>query len=253
MVAAMPRPKATTIAAIGASAVLVATHAAPTLTNVDIVRRSLFPGLSGVGAPGHVALTFDDGPDRDSTPAFLDALERLGWKATFFMLGSMVERSPALAAEVAAAGHEVAVHGHAHRSEMFRTVRAIDRDLARAVDTISAGTGRELHWFRPPYGTLSAGGVLAARRQALRTVLWSTWGRDWRADATPSTVVADIAEHLGPGATVLLHDSDCTSAPGAWRSALGALGPLSELFASRGLKVGPLAEHWLAPASGRRA
>jgi peptidoglycan/xylan/chitin deacetylase (PgdA/CDA1 family) len=150
---------------------------------------------------------------------------------------------------VAAAGHEIAVHGYAHRSQLFRTPAAIAGDLARAVDTVSAATGRPLRWFRPPYGTLSAGGVIAARRLGLRTVLWSTWGRDWRAEATPRTVVADVARHLGPGATVLLHDSDCTSAPKAWRSTLGALEPLAELFASRRLEVGSLGEHDLGGAA----
>ena len=235
------------MAVAGVSAAAV--HAAPALSNVDVLRRSFLPGLSGVGDPGHVALTFDDGPQPESTPAFLDALDRLGWRATFFMLGSMVDRAPGLAAEVAAAGHEVAVHGYAHRSEMFRIYPAIAADLRRAVGTIAAATDREQRWFRPPYGTLSAGGVLAARRQRLRTVLWSTWGRDWRAEATPQTVVDDVARHLAPGATVLLHDSDCTSAPGAWRSALGALEPLAELFESRGLAVGPLADHGLCTAT----
>jgi peptidoglycan/xylan/chitin deacetylase (PgdA/CDA1 family) len=235
------------LALAGASAAIAA-HAAPALSNVDVLRRRLLPGLSGLGSPGHVALTFDDGPQPESTPAFLEALDRLGWKATFFMLGSMVDRAPALAAEVAAAGHEVAVHGYEHRSEMFRVYPAIAADLARAVDSVSAATGRGQEWFRPPYGTLSAGGVIAARRQGLRTVLWSTWGRDWRAEATPRTVVADVERHLGPGATVLLHDSDCTSAPNAWRSALGALDPLAELFAARGLTVGPLGDHGLGPS-----
>jgi peptidoglycan/xylan/chitin deacetylase (PgdA/CDA1 family) len=237
-----------TALAVGATSAALAAHAVPALTNVDVVRRRLFPGLSGVGAAGHVAVTFDDGPQPESTPAFLDALDRLGWRVTFFMLGSMVERSPSLAAEVAAAGHEVGVHGYVHRSEMFRTPAAIAADLARAVDTIGAATGRDLLWFRPPYGTLSAGGVAAARRARLRPVLWSTWGRDWRAEATPATVVADVAAHLGPGATVLLHDSDCTSAPGSWRSALAALEPLAELFAARGLAPGALGEHGLVPA-----
>jgi len=192
-----------------------------------------------------VALTFDDGPDPRSTPVFLEALDRLGWRATFFMLGSMVERAPSLAAEVAAAGHEVAVHGYRHRSELLRLPRAVAHDLVRSVDVISSATGREPRWFRPPYGSLSAGGVLAARRHGLRSVLWTTWGRDWRAEATPATVVADVARHLGPGATVLLHDSDCTSAPGSWRSALGALDPLEELFSGCGLAVGTLADHGL--------
>jgi len=213
------------------------------VSNIDVVRRRTLPGLAGVGAPGHVALTFDDGPDPKSTPAFLEALDGLGWKATFFLLGSMVERAPTLAAEVADAGHEIAVHGHEHRSQLFRRGRVVADDLARALDTIASHTGVAPLWFRPPYGTLSAGGVLAARRHRLRTVLWTTWGRDWRAEATPSTVTADVARHLGPGGTVLLHDSDCTSAPGSWRSALGALPGLAELFCERGLAVGPLSEH----------
>jgi len=244
--ARMGRARTAVVVGAGVGTALAAVaHAAPALSNVDAVRRWLLPGLSGVGAPGHVALTFDDGPQPDSTPRFLEALDRLGWRATFFMLGSMVQRAPTLAAEVVAAGHEVAVHGYHHRSEMFRVYPDIAADLSRAVDTIASATDRDPHWFRPPYGTLAGGGVIAARRQGLRTVLWSTWGRDWRAQATPDTVVADVARNLGPGATVLLHDSDCTSAPGAWRSALGALDPLAELFASRGLTVGPLAEHGL--------
>jgi hypothetical protein len=85
--------------------------------------------------------------------------------------------------------------------------------------------------------------LVAARRAELRTVLWTAWGRDWREEATPDTVVNDVRRGLVPGATVLLHDSDCTSAPGAWKSALGALPLLAELFEQRGLSVGPLRDH----------
>ncbi|MEA2932407.1 MAG: peptidoglycan-N-acetylglucosamine deacetylase [Actinomycetota bacterium] len=237
------------LAAAGAGGAL-AVHALPGLSNVDVIRRRMLPALSGVGSPTHVALTFDDGPQPESTPAFLAALDRLGWRVTFFMLGSMVDRAPALAAEVAAAGHEVAVHGYDHRSELLRRPRAVADDLARAVDAVSAVAAAPPVWFRPPYGSLSAAGVMAARRHRLRPVLWTTWGRDWRADATPRSVVDDVARHLGPGATVLLHDSDCTSAPGAWRSALGALDDLGELFAARGLTVGPLSGHGLASGTG---
>lgn len=234
--------------ALAGTAGLLGAHALPGLSNVDMVRRRFLPRLSGLGHLNHVALTFDDGPQSESTPAFLAALDRLGWKATFFMLGSMVERAPSLAAEVAAAGHEIAVHGYRHRSQLLRAPREVADDLARAVDVISDATARQPVWFRPPYGSLSTGGVVAARRLHLRTVLWSSWGRDWRAEASPSSVVADVDKDLGPGATVLLHDSDCTSAPGSWRSALGALDPLGELFAARGLAVGTLADHGIPAA-----
>jgi peptidoglycan/xylan/chitin deacetylase (PgdA/CDA1 family) len=222
-------------------------HAAPMVTCVASVRRRWLPALAGVGRPGHVALSFDDGPDPASTPAFLDALDGLGWRATFFMLGSMVRRAPALAAEVASAGHEVAVHGDQHRSHLWRSPRDVATDLERAAAVVAEATGRQPGWFRPPYGELSTWSLVAACRQGLRPVLWTTWGRDWRARATPGTVVADVGRHLAPGATVLLHDSDCTSAPGSWRSTLGSLPALADLFAARGLEAGPVGDHASAP------
>src|SRR5690242_3354222 len=99
---------------------LAVSHAGPGVTAISQVRRRFFPRLAGQGQPGHVALTFDDGPDPAWTPAFLEVLATRQVRATFFMLGSMVARDPGLAAEVAAAGHEVAVHGWAHRYTVLR-------------------------------------------------------------------------------------------------------------------------------------
>src|SRR5919204_6378424 len=67
---------------------------------------------------GAVALTFDDGPHPEGTPAALEALAATGARATFFLVGEQVERNPALAAEIAAAGHGVASHGHVHRNQL---------------------------------------------------------------------------------------------------------------------------------------
>jgi peptidoglycan/xylan/chitin deacetylase (PgdA/CDA1 family) len=194
--------------------------------------------------PDHVAVTFDDGPDAASTPVFIEALADLDWKATFFMLGSMVDAHRSIAAEVVAAGHEVGVHGYAHRSHALRGPRAVVDDVVRARDVIADATGVAPRWFRPPYGTMSVGTLRAARAAGLRTVLWTTWGRDWRAEATGESVVDDVCANLGAGATVLLHDSDCTSAPESWRSTLEALPVLAQRFAAAGLRPGPLADHF---------
>ncbi|MHB1855374.1 MAG: polysaccharide deacetylase family protein, partial [Acidimicrobiales bacterium] len=229
-----PPPQLAWLAAATAGAGAVLAQTAPALTAVPVVRRAIFPRLTGLGRPDHVALTFDDGPDPASTPQFLAELDRLGWKATFFMLGSMARRSGGLAAEVAAAGHEVAVHGDVHLSQVWRTPSAVIDDARRARDTLAELTGTTPAWMRPPYGTLSGAGPEAARRAGLELVLWTAWGRDWRAEATPSSVTADIGTDMVPGGTVLLHDSDCTSAPGAWRSALGSLARLADVWAGRG-------------------
>jgi peptidoglycan/xylan/chitin deacetylase (PgdA/CDA1 family) len=79
-------------------------HGGPGITAIGPVRRRLFRRLAGYGSAGHVALTFDDGPDPRSTPGFLDLLSRRDVQATFFMLGSMVAAAPGLAGETAAAG-----------------------------------------------------------------------------------------------------------------------------------------------------
>jgi len=203
------------------------------------------PELSGIGDSRRVALTFDDGPDRTSTPRLLNELDRLGWQATFFMLGSMVEANPSIAAEVAAAGHEVAVHGYWHRTHLVRTVQDVRDDVARSTDIVAIATDTAPRWFRPPYGSIAWGTVAAVQHAGLQLVLWTSWGRDWRDSATPATVAADVRRTLVPGGTVLLHDSDCTSAPGAWQSALGALRLLQPLFAEHRLVPGPLADHGL--------
>ena len=87
------------------------------------------------------------------------------------------------------------------------------------------------------------GALRGARQAGLRTVLWTTWGRDWRKEATPQSVTDDVLRRYVSGGTVLLHDSDCESYPGSWRSALGALPMLADELAARGLQVGTVGEH----------
>jgi peptidoglycan/xylan/chitin deacetylase (PgdA/CDA1 family) len=220
-------------------------HAGPGITAIAPVRRRLFPRLAGLGQPDHVALTFDDGPDPASTPAFLDLLAARRLHATFFLLGSMVAKAPELAADIADAGHEVGVHGWAHQYTILRGPRAVADDIARATDAVAAASGTQPRFYRPPYGVLSAGALAAARAQGLTPVLWTCCGREWAAGATASSVYATLAKDLSPGGTVLLHDSDCTSPAGAAVAALGALPQLLDDCAERGLRVGPLADHGL--------
>lgn len=223
-----------------------ALHTAPSLVALSSIGRHIAPSLAGVGDRGHVALTFDDGPDPSSTPAVLEALDAAGWRATFFMLGEMVRKSPALAAEVVAAGHEVAVHGDRHRTLLRLGPRTTHDDIQRAADEIASATGVVARWYRPPFGTLSVGGLLAARKLGLQVVLWTAWGRDWRAEATGASVADDVLDGFVDGGTVLLHDSDCTSAPECWRSTLDSFPLLGKGFADRGLVVGPVGEHGIA-------
>jgi peptidoglycan-N-acetylglucosamine deacetylase len=230
---------------LAASALLAATHAAPMITGIAPLRRAVWPGLAGKGWPDHVALTFDDGPDPQSTPQFLDLLARRKITATFFLLGQMLVDAPDVARRMVDEGHEVAIHGWTHRNHLRVPPGQVYDEMARTHDLITSVTGKRVQWFRPPYGVMTAGDVVAGKRLGLTPVLWTTWGRDWEARATPERVLATVTPALRGGGTVLLHDSDCTSAPGSWRNTLGALDGLIDLIEDAGQTVGPLREHGL--------
>ncbi len=227
-----------------AALAVLAAHGGPAATWLPGLRQACFPGLAGLGRPDHVALTFDDGPDPHSTPWFLEGLEACAVKATFFVLGQSVRRYPGLAGRIAEHGHELAVHGWTHDRPWPPGPQRDIRDLARAAEVVYDASGQIPRWYRPPYGILTGGRLAAAARCGLRPVLWSAWGRDWTAGATPASVLATVRRDLRGGGTVLLHDTDRTAAPGCWRSALGALPGLVHGCQEAAWTVGPLAEHW---------
>jgi len=222
-------------------------HAAPSVTAVAMVRR-LTPRLAGRGRADHVALTFDDGPDAASTPYFLDLLDELGVRATFFVLGQQVAAHPRLARRLAADGHEVALHGWHHRNSLSVAPRALRSSLVRGMEEVATVTGVRPVRYRPPYGIATTATFWAAKDLGLTPVLWDAWGRDWIAGATAASVLHTVRRNVRGGSTVLLHDSDCTSSPRSWQATLGALRPLVEGLHADGLAVGPLREHGMSVA-----
>ncbi len=209
------------------------------------------PGLAGAWPPlrralgvedrtsdgGGYALTFDDGPHAEGTPAVLDVLARERVRATFFLVGEQVRRNPSLPREILAAGHDVALHCDRHRNLLRLAPMQVREDLARAEDTIGIATGLVPSLYRPPYGVLNASALSIARRRGWRTLLWSHWGRDWEAGASPESIAALVTGGAGAGSVLLLHDADDYSAPGSWRHTVAALPALIETMRARGLEA----------------
>ncbi|GIL25933.1 hypothetical protein NUM_11870 [Actinocatenispora comari] len=237
------RVAGTAVAALAGAAAL---HAAPAVLALAAPRRRFAPTLAGTGRADHVALTFDDGPNPTSTPKMLQLLADRGVTATFFLVGANVARHPRLAAEIAAAGHELAVHGLHHKLLLRYSPRRVADHLARAHELVATAAGTPPRFFRPPYGVLSSAAWAAAHRLGMRTVLWTTWGRDWTAQATGSAVYRTVARDLRGGGTILLHDTASdTAAPESWRATLAAVPTILDLCQDAGWKVGPLHDHGL--------
>ncbi len=194
---------------------LLAPHVPRAAAALHIART--LPGAAGV------ALTFDDGPHPQGTPAILDILDGERLKATFFLVGEQVERRPALAAEIAQRGHAIALHGYRHRPQPSLSDRAVQTDLARGTSVIEAATGQSPTWHRPPYGIYSPAGLNEARQRGLKPILWSRWGKDWRRLTTPERIAGRATSQLAPGDVILLHDADFYSSKGSHERTAAAL------------------------------
>ncbi len=190
---------------------------------------------------GNVAFTFDDGPDPDWTPRVLDALEETGSRATFFVVGSLAERHPALLSRMSEAGHEVSLHCARHRRHDRMTNAEILTDAEECLQILRK-IGHEPADWRTPWGLVTRGTVEAADALGLRLVGWTTDSEDWRGD-TAGEMLLRLAPGIGPGAVVLMHDG---IGPGATRDGcgetVGLLPPLVSLARSRGFEPVPLGE-----------
>jgi peptidoglycan/xylan/chitin deacetylase (PgdA/CDA1 family) len=190
-----------------------------------------------IDAADAVAVTFDDGPHPEGTPAVLEALAEAGAVATFFVVGEQVRRYPSLVAETAAAGHRIALHGDTHRTHVRLAPHKFGEDLGRGHAAIAGATGGEPEIHRPPYGVYSAASLAIVRRAGYRSMLWSRWGHDWSDRQTPATIADEVTEHLGAGDVLLLHDADHYADPGSWRATAAALPIVLGRIEEHGLKT----------------
>lgn len=172
---------------------------------MDIARSMLLfrtKLLTSFRSNNAIALTFDDGPDPDSTPQLLEMLRRHGARATFFVLGRQAELYPRVLREIIDAGSEVANHSYGHPS--FSALPPAQRlseirGCERAVGNICK------RYFRPPYGHARRLTPLLASMLGYTTVGWSAEARDWEV-ADPAAIARALEEAATPGSIVLLHD-----------------------------------------------
>jgi len=176
-------------------------------------------GTSG----GRIALTFDDGPDRQTTPLILDVLRRHHLKATFFVIGRQIKKNPGLLRRIVKEGHTIGNHtyDHADLSDLSpKRMRLELQSTQKAVDD-ALGYNYPMQLMRPPYGNPYIGGsdALPAFRKVVREeelfpVMWTLDPRDYLFGGHPEGVVRSVVRADKPGReaerdqVLLLHDTN---------------------------------------------
>jgi peptidoglycan/xylan/chitin deacetylase (PgdA/CDA1 family) len=152
-----------------------------------------------------IALTFDDGPDERWTPGICSMLAERGARASFFMIGSSVEKAPELAREVADAGHSPCVHLFSHDRRVADDDALFEQELQKSIRLIDDKTGQRPAFMRFPFAYLGRQKPDSVfRKFGVRTVHWSFSSMDSRLDA--ERIVRRVGRRMFPGAIVLLHD-----------------------------------------------
>lgn len=189
-----------------------------------------------------VAITIDDGPDPEVTPAVLDLLDAHRARATFFCIAAQAARHPQLCREIVARGHSVQNHTHRHSHTFsFYGPGAFAREIDLAQDTLAQITGQRPAYFRAPAGfrNLFLAPVLDARR--LQLVSWTRRGYDTvRRD--PQGVLRRLTRGLAAGDILLLHDRGAAIAASGRPVVLEVLPALLRRLDEDGLRAVTLPE-----------
>lgn len=173
-------------------------------TEEDIFGLNLVRSLGGNSqVRKEVALTFDDAPS-PFTKEVLKILDNYGVSATFFLVGSQVEKSPEVARQIVAAGHEIGNHSFSHCWSSDDSVETLVEDIKRAEEAIYRATGQVPLYFRPPGGMVNDKVKEACGQTGYGILLWWVDSQDWL--LTEEEILEKVKKEVKDGAIILFHN-----------------------------------------------
>jgi peptidoglycan/xylan/chitin deacetylase (PgdA/CDA1 family) len=167
----------------------------------------LFPKLitrQGNSTITSLALTFDDGPDLKYTPKILDTLKKYNVKATFFVVGTQIQKYPAIFRRLIREGHEIGSHSFQHLKFPQLSAEQIKYQLNHNNEIIRQNGGKPRMIFRPPYGALDPTTVELIGKLDYKIILWTIDSLDWRG-LKEQQVISNVVPKLNRGDIVLQH------------------------------------------------
>lgn len=152
-----------------------------------------------------VALTFDDGPDPQTTPHILTILKQYHVRATFFQQARMVYADPSLAKQVLAQGHVIGNHTVTHPYLERKSPKEVQLEIVGCDACFESQLGIRSHLFRPPRGAWNPTIYRAVQRDHDHLILWSV-ALEHHDAPTPQAMAERVLHLIRPGGIILMHD-----------------------------------------------
>lgn len=150
----------------------------------------------------YVALTFDDGPNPDTTPELIRILGSKDVSATFFMLGQNAEYYPEIVKQLADEGHELASHSYSHPMLTTLDADSLKNEVRKTDRAIFQASGKLPTSLRPPYGAIDATSAAVIGKPIIQ---WDIDSYDWDSKNTEATV-QQVKNTIHAGGIILMHD-----------------------------------------------
>ena len=223
-----------------AAGAVVANHAL--LTAAGLWPRSTALGSNmlrlsrAASVANQIAITIDDGPNPEVTPAVLDILDDSNAKVSFFCIGRLVELHPYLAQEIIRRGHSIENHSYGHRHHFsLLGMKSLRQEIVKTQEIISQTTGYMPTYFRAPAGLRSPLLDPILQSLDLKLVSWTRRGFDTITD-DPSKILTKLQRDLAAGDILLLHDGNCALTKNGQPVVIPVLSKLLDTLQSMGLR-----------------
>ena len=168
-----------------------------------IIRVSEWGITKRIKADG-IALTFDDGPNPEYTVQLLDLLKKYGVKATFFVVGSKVNRNPEIIKRMNLEGHTIGIHHYYHTSSWFLSPFQLKKQLKWTEKIITKYTNEKVIFYRPPWGHFNLFTPFLGKKY--KVIMWSDIFGDWKVKNCKNELLGQLRTTESEGSILLLHD-----------------------------------------------
>jgi peptidoglycan-N-acetylglucosamine deacetylase len=157
--------------------------------------------------PRYIAVTFDDGPDREVTPQLLDLLRRYNARATFFPMASKIAGNEPVLVRMVAERHVIGNHTLSHRRLSTLNDIEIASELDGASEILRPIAGQAPRVFRPPYASLDDRVAQAARERGMAIILWSMYPEQLAFLSNSASIGNRIVADARDGDIIFMHDT----------------------------------------------
>ncbi len=179
------------------------------------ILQKLFPStiwFNNSGGDGKILLTFDDGPNPDTTEKILAILDKYSIQAVFFCIGKNIDIYPELANKIIQQGHLIGNHTYSHTDLLFQSRKGIIREIDKFNDVLDRNSKNllidksKVTFFRPPYGRFDFRLEPILKRYNYKNIMWSVFTYDFKDDI--NKITKTVSKYMDNNSIVVLHDNN---------------------------------------------